>query len=380
MSRDQRPEEEALARLVLEVRELNAPNLDWDRVEARLMNEARTGTASARSFIGRLRWPALALAATASVVLFVPRQRPAAPTAQPKVVAQVRTGPLNGDTLTLGTRVSAGNQAVVVEHADRARWALEPRSTASVTDAGEQLTIRLERGALSANVVSNPKPETFAVEVGGTRVAVHGTAFRVERIDDRVLVEVTDGTVAIEPTSAHSDPSFLLRRGSRGSFGLDGRAGSVEGNASAVMRGSGPKSQRMIARAVGSGAPRPKVAPSASLPAPSAAVSVEPAALPTPAPPLPEQPSIAEIETGVSAAVELMSRCFRDKTQATDIRVSVSTGMTLSVAGDGTVQSVTFGPPLAPDVEDCSVAGLRNLAFAHSVEGATFTRILELKR
>jgi hypothetical protein len=41
---------------------------------------------------------------------------------------------------------------------------------------------------------------------------------------------------------------------------------------------------------------------------------------------------------------------------------------------------VTFGPPLAPAVEDCGVAGLRNLTFARSVEGATFTRILELKR
>jgi hypothetical protein len=54
--------------------------------------------------------------------------------------------------------------------------------------------------------------------------------------------------------------------------------------------------------------------------------------------------------------------------------------MTLSVSGDGTVQSVTFGPPLAPPVEDCGVAGLRNLTFTHSVEGATFTRTIELKR
>jgi hypothetical protein len=152
----------------------------------------------------------------------------------------------------------------------------------------------------------------------------------------------------------------------------------VEGNASVVMHDSGPKSRREIARvAVPSSARAQAVAaaPATSVPA----VNPEPAVVQA-APALPQQPSISDIETGVSSAVDLLNRCFRDKTQSTDIRVSVSTGMTLSIAGDGTVQSVTFGPPLAPAVEDCGVAGLRNLTFARSVDGATFTRILELKR
>jgi hypothetical protein len=375
VNHDRSPEEQALERLVTELRELPAPNVDWDRVEARLMNEPRPASAGAHGFLARLRLPVAVLATVAlGVFLFAPHHTPA-PIAPPKPVAEVPSGPLDGDGLALGTRVTAGNQNVTVQHTGRARWTLEPRATASVSDAGEFLTVRLESGALSASVVPNPKPETFAVEVGGTRVAVHGTAFRVERVGDRVLVEVTEGTVAVEPTSAHSDPSFLLRRGSRGSFGLDGRTGSVEGNASAVLRNNGPKSRREIARVV---APAP-VAPVASVPAADSAVIAEPPVVAQPAPPLPQQPSIADIEAGVSAAVELMNRCFRD-TKATDIHVSASTGMTLSVAGDGTVQSVTFAPPLAPDVEDCGVAGLRAFTFARSVEGATFTRILELKR
>ncbi len=75
-----------------------------------------------------------------------------------------------------------------------------------------------------------------------------------------------------------------------------------------------------------------------------------------------------------------MNRCFHDRTRSTGIHVSASTGLTLSVAGDGTIQSVTFAPPLAPAVEDCAVSGLRALTFAHSVEGVTFTRLLELNR
>ena len=95
---------------------------------------------------------------------------------------------------------------------------------------------------------------------------------------------------------------------------------------------------------------------------------------------MPVQPSISDIENGVSSAVELMNRCFNDQTRSTGIHVSANTGLTLSVAPDGTIQSVTFAPPLAPAVEDCAVSGLRALTFAHSIEGVTFTRLLELTR
>ena len=384
MSGKQKPEAEALDRLVSELRALPAPDLDWDRVEARLMNEPRPASSAARSFLGHLRLPAAALIAVAAgVLLFAPRPTPPGPSAaQPKAVARVASGPLNGDTLALGTRVTAGNQDIVVDHAGRARWTLAPHASASVTDSGEFLTVHLESGVISASVVPKTQAETFAVEVGGTRVAVHGTAFRVEKAGDHVLVEVTEGVVAVEPTSTHSDPSFLLRRGSRGSFGLDGRTGSVEGNASVVVRDGGPKSHREIARRSATHAQTP-LATSAetATPEPSAVASAEsPSSAGMPEPTLPAQPSISDIESGVSQAVELMSRCFRSSSQSADILVSASTGMTLSVVGDGTVQSVTFSPPLAPGVEDCGVAGLRNLTFTRSVEGATFTRLLELKR
>jgi ferric-dicitrate binding protein FerR (iron transport regulator) len=374
--------EEALDRLVIELRELPAPDLDWDRVEARLMNEPRPAASSlAQGFLGRFRLPVAALVAVAAgVFVFAPHHAPTATAlAQPKLVAQVASGPLNGDTVPVGTRITAGNQNIVVEHAGRARWTLDPRATASVTDSGKFLTVRLESGAISAAVVPKLEAETFAVEVGGTRIAVHGTAFRVEKIGDRVLVEVTEGVVAVEPTSTHSDPSFLLRRGSRGSFGLDGRTGSVEGNASVIVRGSGLKSHREIARRVPTAPQAASAEPAASAPAVSVPEIAPPPASAENPPASPEQPSISDIESGVSTAVDLMTQCFQ-KTHSNEIHVSVSTSMTLSVAGDGTVQSVTFGPPLAPAVEDCGVAGLRNLTFARSVEGATFTRILELKR
>ena len=232
MTVERRPEERALDRMILELREQTAPELDWDRIEARLTREPLPATAQT-SFWSRLRLPAVGLVAVAAVAAVVavrsPEPLPEKPT------AQLIHAPLDGDTLALGTRLTAGNQPLIVEHAGRARWTLEPHATAFVADAGEFLTVKLESGALSAAVVPNPKPETFAVEVEGTRVAVHGTAFRVERVAERVQVDVSEGTVAVEPSGARSAPAFLLRRNSRGNFALDGKTGSVEGNASAVV-------------------------------------------------------------------------------------------------------------------------------------------------
>jgi len=368
---ERRPEERALDRMILELREHPAPELDWDRMETRLMREPLpTSDRTSRSFWSRLRLPAAGLIAVAAVATVVVA-RTSAPLPS-KQTAKLNDAPLNGDRLALGTRLTAGNQPLIVEHAGRARWTLEPHATAFVTDAGEFLTVKLESGALSATVVPNPKPETFAVEVEGTRVAVHGTAFRVERVAERVQVDVSEGTVAVEPSSTHSAPAFLLRRNSRGNFALDGKTGNVEGNASAVVAdGAGRQSHRTLAKA----APAPRAPQNALAPA-KPEVSAQPSSQ---AQPLPAQPSISDIETGVSSAVQLMNRCFHDQTR-TDNRVSANTALTLTVAGDGTLQSVTFAPPLAPGVEECAVGGLRALTFTRSVEGVTFTRLLELSR
>ncbi|MES1177812.1 MAG: FecR family protein [Myxococcales bacterium] len=377
MSLERRPEERALDRLILELCEQSSPDLDWDRVEARLMREPKPERASAApSLASRWRLPAAGLLVAAAVAaIVVSRHANVAAPRLPAPVARLSSEPLNGDQLALGAHVTAGNRALVVEHAGRARWTLEPHATAVVADGGEFLTLRLESGALTAQVVPNPKLETFAVEVGGTRVAVHGTAFRVERAGDRVLVAVSEGTVAVEPTGTHAEPAFLLRRDSRGNFALDGRTGTVEGNASAVVSVNGAQSHREVAASS---------APPVRSPAPSVhAVAAPPAVAPAPvsaAHQLPLQPSISEIETGVSSALDLMNRCFHDKTKSSGIRVSASTGLTLSITGDGAVRSVTFAPPLAPAVEDCAVNGLRNLTFAHSVDGVTFTRVFELSR
>lgn len=378
MSVERRPEQEALDRLILEMRNEASPDLDWDRVEARLLREPKPVPQSAfAQVLGRLRLPAAGLVAVGAVAAAVLMHRPAPVPGE--LVAKVSTQPLDGDHLAVGTHLTAGAHALVVKHAGRAQWTLEPHASASVTDVGEFLTLELVSGALSARVVPNPKPETFAVESGGTRVAVHGTAFRVERAGERVLVEVSEGTVAVEPKGSHSSPAFLLRRDSRGNFALDGHTGTVEGNASAVVQDGATRSRREVANN-SAHAPLPRPAKSGAVPSPAGANPASAPATNGAAATLPVQPSISDIEAGVSSAIVLMNGCFHDKTHSGGNRVSASTGVTLAVSPDGSVHSVTFAPPLAPAVEDCAVTGLRTLTFASSREGVTFTRVVELSR
>ena len=376
MSNARRPEQRALARLIAEMSREPAPELDWQRMEARLLQQPKAEANAETPFLKRLRWPALGLAAAVAATVVLARRQPTpAPPLAHRAVAPTVQGPMNGDQVAVGTHLTAGASPLVIEHAGRASWTLEPRGTAVLTQTGDSITLRLESGAMTARVVPTPKPETFAVEVSGTRVAVHGTEFRVERAGDRVLVSVMAGTVAVEPTGTHSTPSFLLRRDSRGSFGLDGRTGSVEGNASALVTDHPAQSHREFA--VKSPVSQPHARSTATA---ARAVQSEPTLDAAGPSPLPAQPSISNIEGGVSAAVVLMNRCFRDQTPTKGIAVSARTGLTLSVGGDGTVKSATFEPPLAPAVEDCAVKGLRALTFAESIEGVTFTRILDVSR
>ena len=78
MSRERSPEEQALDSLVSELRELPAPDLDWDRVEARLMKEPRSAiNPASRGFLERLRLPVAGLIAVATAVfLFAPHRAP----------------------------------------------------------------------------------------------------------------------------------------------------------------------------------------------------------------------------------------------------------------------------------------------------------------
>jgi ferric-dicitrate binding protein FerR (iron transport regulator) len=353
--------EARLRSLVRDARAEPTSDLDWSRVEERLMRQAERGAPKPERSPYPFAWAALAVAAAAAIWLVSERSRDTLPHAPPAIIEATEPLRRNGNALALGSRIDAGEREVAVDHAGHATWTLAPSSSAVLAERGERITVRLERGSMLSEVVPNPKPETFVVEAAGTRVAVHGTVFRVALEGSRVIVTVREGTVAVGPLGAV--PAFFLKAPAHGDFATDGRSGSIDG------RPLGETAERRAEPLRLSPVRAPAAGPTSSVLSPVASAE------------LPPEPSINDIETGIARIVDIASDCFSKNTKGADgVQITVRTALSLSVDGTGTVSDVEFQPPLSPDAEECAAAGIQHVAFAPSKQGAKVTRMLELKR
>ncbi len=375
----------ALRELVRERRSEPTPEIDWDRVEQQLMEKVES---DAPAPLPRPSpWPALAFVAAAAAILVagigvVRHFRHASTQAPP--VARVLHAPthrvfgvtqqqLSGDKLAVGDRVVAGPHSVRVEHAGRVVWTLAPYSQATVALTGRYLTVRLETGSVTADVVPSPRPESFAVEVGGTRVAVHGTHFTVQRVGDHAKVTLERGVVAVGPTNERGHTQgWLMKAPATGTFSLDGaRTGHVE-------QGK-PASAGTTAAAM----PTPaSPAPVARTPKPAPAITAAPAqAAPAPTAPLPNEPSEADLDRGADQVAATVKSCFANNTESDQgMRISADSKLSIDIAPAGNITTLRFNPPLAPSVQRCSAAVMQSVHFPASKQGATVTRTLELQR
>jgi len=342
-------EDEVLDQLVHEAREQSAPELDWDRMERRLMqrvdSEERAAGASNRwRWVGSLAAAAIIALGIGAVVRHQPsepvaRSSVTSPHAGPRVVTASR---VDGSSLAVGDEVRAGAGKSWVHHAGHADWTLSSGGRAVFAENGPVITVRLLAGSLEASVVPSTKPETFAVEVDDTRVAVHGTKFRVERGTDGIRVEVSEGVVGVGPVADRGHPAWFLRHGDSGRFALDGHHGDVT---------------------------RAEVA---------AVVPSEPEA-PSPAPALPSAPPGSELSKAADELTRTTTSCFASNTAAEgSVRVQVETTMTLRVSPNGFVGAVTFDPPLLPAVEGCVTGSAKKLRLSPSQKGASVSRSLLL--
>lgn len=356
------PREATLRQLVRDARAEKLPELDWSNVEERLVREVtRSAPRSAQRSFYPLAWAALAVAAVCAVWLVGRRSDVAVRQAPPRIIEATEPLRKNGDKLPVGTRLAADEREISVDHARRATWTLAPKSSAVLAGKGERITLRLEQGSVLSEVVPNPKPETYVVEAAGTRIAVHGTVFRVGLENGRVVVQVREGTVAVGPLG--SVPAFFLKAPAHGDFSPDGRSGSIDGR---------PLGQSEERRAQPLKLTPPR-APSAA--APQGRASAAPPAE------LPLEPSISDIEVGVVRIVDAASDCFsRHTTSAEGVQITVRTALSLKIDASGEVSDVDFQPPLSPDAEECAAASISQVSFAPSKQGASVTRMLELKR
>ena len=353
--------ESDLRRLLRDARAEKPADLDWARVEDRLMRQVERSAPSPTRSPYPFAWGALAVAAALAMWLVNQRAGDSLPQARPAIIEATEPLRRNGNALALGARVEAFERELAVDHASRATWTLAANSSALLAERGERIVVRLERGSVFSEVVPNPKPETFIVEAAGTRVAVHGTVFRVELEAGRVIVQVREGTVAVGSLGAI--PTFFLKGPAHGDFAADGRSGSIDG------RPLGESEERR-AQPLRLGAVRPPSVPASSSASPPVS-SAE----------LPNEPSINEIESGIAGVVAVTTDCFsRNTNGAEGVQITVRTALSLSVDGSGAVSDVEFQPPLSPEAEECAASGIAGISFAASKQGAKVTRMLELKR
>ena len=102
-----------------------------------------------------------------------------------------------GVPLKLGDVLETGGARATIERPGKVTLTLEPGLKTVVTHVQGALILALERGAVEAQVVPVASGEAFAVDVDGSRVAVHGTHLRVAREGQRVVVDLNEGVVSV---------------------------------------------------------------------------------------------------------------------------------------------------------------------------------------
>ncbi|WP_441292209.1 FecR domain-containing protein [Sorangium sp. KYC3313] len=378
------------------------PEPRWETIErelfARIERAAPVHRAAPpqRSPLGRALGFAAAAAAIAFAVLAAGRSAPpvTATSTPPRArdLAEVpaaaggdrASGDLDFRALRPGDSVESAGHAVSFVDVGSVRWTLLPDSRAvvrAVGAAGVGHVISLERGSVRADVVTRAPEEglveAFAVEVDGTRVAVHGTLFTVTRLEGRVEVDVEHGSVAVGPAAYRgATTAHLLVGPSRGTFSLDGgrearlldRLAPQEGAAAVASPEPAPApalSQPAVgARPPGGAVLAPAVVARAEEPAASAAA--EPTALlspltteppPVAAPPVPEaQEASAPTALTPASAQSLLSSCFARESASgrSSVRRSIVSTLHVSVRPDGSVAALRFNPPLRPALQACA--------------------------
>jgi hypothetical protein len=386
-----------LDQLVREAKADRGPPVDWARVDdalfPRIERELAARSKLAERDRSRRPWiaAAVALAAAAALPLVLSRG-PARPLdAEHATVTPVPEGTLSakdrsavvhvtrgatpardlavGDAIAAGDALDtrSGRATFVRPDPGGVAWALEDGSQVSVRASGATLILALAKGAVEAQVTPVAAGEAFAVDVDATRVAVHGTHFRVERQGTRAIVDLREGVVSIGiPPKTGATYGDVITAPAHVELDVTDPHGTlkVTHEANRVRAGVtlavNPATPAVVSPTVAPNVPVP-VLPSA--PARPSAVAAPPAPPSAPAPPPATLPAVDP--NAQRTLVEKVRACARSHVEGSDgVTITVSTRMELVVGQDGMVKKSTFDPPLAPDVQACLGNTLRVTRFA----------------
>ncbi len=362
-------------------------SLDWQAVDDRLF--ARLAAEPAPASRGGLRLlPAAAivsvLAMAASAMFVIGHHDAASPDAYKPVTAadsvadassflrhlgqgEVRIGGkvASADTVAhVGDTVTVdGGRAVFARKDGDARvatWSLASggsgQARARLVAEDRALVVALEDGAVEAEVRSSDR-QSFAVDVGRSRVSVKGTHLRVERHGNKVSVDLTRGVVSVGSTSSFagtliSAPAHVeLDTEHPEAFDVDRvhvRPAESFEEQTAVL------------------APTPNFDPASADPKASHGNPVAPASAPVKAPPTVDAPLEVDPRTRILAGVRNCVLTHGDGavgSSGSGVAVSVSSKLDLALDASGAVRSARFSPPLHPDAQSCAAEIIYKVRF-----------------
>jgi ferric-dicitrate binding protein FerR (iron transport regulator) len=280
-----------------------------------------------------------------------------------------------GAELHVGDAIEA-RESVRAEAPGKAWLLLEGGSHTRVAEQRSPLVLELEVGALEADVVPVAEGEAFAVDVGGVRVAVHGTHLRVARNGDRVTVDLSEGVVSVGPAPRRgSTLGPLVTAPAHLEFSIADPAGTLS-----VSHDPGSVRTPVALRANAQPTPIVAVSPPAVThsetahasppaatvvarvePHPPAPAVGEPSAASAAPPPLPAVDPDAEAT--LAAAVRA---CMPSRSGTENVTLSMNTTLHLELEDSGMVRSARFDPPVAVAVNECSAPTIYKTRFGRT--------------
>ena len=388
--------DKALAALTREAADQSLPELDWDRVEAAVLagganvqvpSQAAVPRVSAVRWVaspptwGSTPWPvAMAAAAAAALIYGSPSGAIRAPVEHEQARAAVRERSPASDlsALEVGDVAETGVRTAVYDKPGVVSFALAPNSRIEVVanDIDEAraggITVALSRGSIHADVSPRSEGEVFAVEVERTRIAVHGTSFTVSRDQDRVIVDVAHGSVAVGPVGYRgSTHGWLVVGPDRAAFSLDGAREATwrvaaDSAASAAAESIVETRSTAVSDAPASRTKRPAVPTGATSTRVDATAGFAKSEVSSAAGTTPrvtawgagaglEGRDASEREAAeVSAILRKLETCYEKQGSAFGVRFFVESSLTLTISPSGSIREGVFTPPLSPTLMSCA--------------------------
>ncbi len=365
----------------------------WDRVDAGLFSRIEKMRVVERRSLSPARirpWAALAAvlaagAATAFVAVNGGERRPLEVQMAPaiddagSVLAIAGSGQLLiggrsvrvGAALKLGDEVETRGVQATVGRTGKVELVVERGSMATVTHVQGVLVLALARGAIEAEVAPVASGEAFAIDVGPSRVAVHGTHFRVARRGEEVVVDLSEGVVSVgaAPRTGSTWGGLVTAPAHAEFLAADARSTlRISHDAAAMRQPETASVAPPVETKGGSGPTRAGRSAEPAIATPgTAAARTEARLLVADASGMvaAEANSDRDAEGTLAAAVRA---CVTEQLPPDDITVVVSTTLTLLLDEEGAVRTARFDPPVAPDINHCAAQAIYRAHFAHGGE------------